>query len=62
MYKRHNIKTTDIFSFFQIEDDSQIESLGKLHMKLKVQEYEGFYFIEGMDIQSGDVVCNGKLI
>ena len=25
-------------------------------MKLKVSEYEGFYFIEGMDIQSGDVV------
>ena len=61
MYKRHNIKTTDIFSFFQIEDDSNPESLGKLHMKLKVPEYEGFYFIEGMDIQSGDVVCNWKV-
>ena len=61
MCKRHNIKTTDIFSFFQIEDDSNPESLGKLHMKLKVPEYEGFYFIEGMDIQSGDVVCNWKV-
>ena len=30
-------------------------------MKLKVPEYEGFYFVEGMDIQSGDVKCNWKI-
>ncbi len=62
MKKRHNtISVENMFSFFQIEDDSDPDTLGRLHMNLNNLDYEGFYFIEGMEIGSGDIVCNWKV-
>lgn len=62
MKKRHNTTTKEnAFSFFQIEDDTNRETQGRLHMRLNNPDYEGWYFIEGLDIQSGDVLCNWKV-
>ena len=62
MKKRHNTTTKEnAFSFFQIEDDTNKETRGRLHMRLNNPDYEGWYFIEGLDIQSGNVLCNWKV-
>ena len=62
MKKRHNtISKENMFSTFQVEDDTNQDTLGRMHLLLKNPDYEGFYFIEGLDIRSGNVVCNWKV-
>ena len=60
--KRHNMVSKEKhFEHFQIEDDSNEETKGRLHITLKNPEDDGFYFVEGMDGQTGDVVVNWKV-
>ncbi len=62
MKKRHNtIVKEDVFSWFKIDNDGDEETQGRLHMKLKNPDYEGYYFVEGLDIQSGNVKVNWKI-
>ena len=49
------------FEHFQIEDKSVVESWGRLHITLKNPEDDGFYFVEGIDGQTGYVVVNWKV-
>ena len=61
-YKRHNIKSiSDVFSFFLIEDNTNPDSLGKMHLRLRHPENEGFYFVEGITGNGNSVITNWKL-